>query len=51
MPDWINYLTPKERARLEKIDAMRDVLTAERNAMMNRAKQRKHRKAPHTRQR
>lgn len=43
MPDWLNYLTARERARLEKIEARREALTDERNTLMNRAKQRKHR--------
>ena len=50
-PDWPNYLTETERTRLDKIDAGLSELTAERRQLMNRAKQRKHRNAPHTRQR
>ncbi len=46
MVDWPNYLNEVERARLVEIDQQRAALASERNQLMNRAKLRKHRKAP-----
>lgn len=43
MPDWLNYLTKQERARLETIEAARDALTAERMTLYQRAKKRRQR--------
>jgi hypothetical protein len=43
MPDWQNHLTPNERAILAALDDSLFVSRRERNALMNRAKQRKHR--------
>lgn len=42
-PNWPQYLTDAERARLEEIEAARSALTAERQRLHNKAKQRKHR--------
>jgi hypothetical protein len=43
MPDWHQYLTPAERKILAALDDSLFVSRRERNALMNRAKQRKHR--------
>jgi hypothetical protein len=43
MADWSAYLTLEELDRLFVIDRQKRALTAERQAMHNRAKQRKHR--------
>ncbi len=43
MADWSAYLTLEELDRLFIIDRQRRALTVERQAMHNRAKQRKHR--------
>lgn len=43
MTDWRQWLTAGERARVTAIDAARDQLTSERQQLMNRAKQRRHR--------
>lgn len=43
MADWSSYLTLEELDRLFIIDRQRRALTAERQTMHNRAKQRKHR--------
>lgn len=43
-PDWPNYLTDAERAKLTEIDARLAADTAERRRLMNVAKVRKHRK-------
>lgn len=44
MTDWRTHLTPDEAEHLSEIERKRNLLTSERQAMHNRAKQRKHRK-------
>ena len=43
MTDWRAHLTPDEANRLAEIEDKRRKLTTERQALHNRAKQRKHR--------
>jgi hypothetical protein len=45
MTDWLNHLTPEERARLDQIDRERAALTAERQKLHNRAKLRRFRQS------
>ena len=44
MPDWTNYLTESEQCQLDEITIELIKNRADRRQLMNRAKQRKHRK-------